>query len=256
VTNLSNTDPWISLPGAQLDARLRILCFPYAGGGIAAFVPWRDSLPPGVDLGCVLLPGRENRLRHPPFRRMEPLVQRLAEVTQSYLDRPFAFWGHSLGAVVAFELARELRRRGRPLPHHLFVAARLPPQAPRPEPRLYDMPDAEFLPALQRRYQGVPDMILQDPEISRLFIPALRADLEVIETYQFTEEPPLDCSLSAYVGRDDASTRGGVSGWREHITGSYAERQFPGGHFFTQTARSAVLAAFVEDLQVVLERRA
>jgi surfactin synthase thioesterase subunit/glycosyltransferase involved in cell wall biosynthesis len=222
--------------GSQTSA-LRLFAFPHAGGGAATFHRWRPALPAGVALWPVRLPGRESRLSETPFESMAPLVEALGQAIQPLLSGPFAFYGHSLGAAIAFELARQLRRRSLPLPRCLFVSGARAPRfrlnhLPPPEPS-----DAELLDEL-RGLGGVPDEALDNPEWRSAMLPALRADSALYRSYAYREEPPLECAIRAYGGLEDSRiTRAHLEAWRDETSGSFAVTMLPGGHFFNHSAQ-------------------
>jgi surfactin synthase thioesterase subunit/glycosyltransferase involved in cell wall biosynthesis len=226
-------------PGADKAAGRRVFWFPHAGGG-GAKIP-----------GCVgvVLPGRESRIAEAPFARMAPLVSALADAIDPYLTQPYAVGGHSMGAAIAFELARELRRRGKPLPEILIASAARAPQfrrghVPPPSPS-----HKQFLEEL-RRLQGIPAEVLDDPAMLRAILPALEADATLYRQYTYKEEPPFPFPIRAYGGVDDPNVRRPhLESWREQTTGSFAVREFPGGHFYWNTTRPEFLAALAEDLQ-------
>jgi medium-chain acyl-[acyl-carrier-protein] hydrolase len=229
---------------------MRLFCFPYAGGGITPFQTWSSGLPPGVDLCPVQLPGRENRLSEPPFRSLPPLVQELRDVLQPYMDIPFAFFGYSMGGLIGFELARQLRQAGRPGPVRLFVAAVLPPEQIVTVPPIHHLSDDAFLKALSARYEGLQQAVLENAELMALCLPVLRADLTVLDTYAYTPDDPLDCPISAFGGlRDRVITRQDVEAWRGHTRGAFTIRMFPGGHFFLHDDRLLLLQAISQDLR-------
>jgi medium-chain acyl-[acyl-carrier-protein] hydrolase len=180
---------------------------------------------------------------------MEPLVLTLGEAIAPYLDAPFAFFGHSMGAAVAFELARLLRRQKRPLPAALFVSGARAPQfrlghVPLPEPS-----EEEFLEELGR-LEGLPGEILKNKDMLRVVLPALQADTALYRSYVYSEEPPLDCPIRAYGGSDDPNVRPEhLEAWSKQTTGAFDLRIFPGGHFFVDTARPQFLAALGEGLR-------
>ena len=254
MTPRNPSDPWVLRLQPRQAARLRLFCFPYAGGGVASFAQWPRQLPAQIEVYALQAPGRENRLREPPLRRMGPLAERAAAAIEPYADLPFALFGHSLGALVAFEVACRLRAAGRPLPLHLYVSGRQAPHLADSRPPMYVLPEDSFLAELQRRYGGTRLMLLDDREMRRLLLPALRADVEVIETYRYVDQPPLDCSLSAFRGSEDACTREGVSAWRMHVTGAFQEWTFPGGHFYLETCRQAFLECLAGGLSELLAR--
>jgi medium-chain acyl-[acyl-carrier-protein] hydrolase len=239
---------WLAYREVNPRARLRLFCFPYAGGGASAYRGWAPALPFDVEVCPVQLPGRESRLREPAFNRPEPLIAALAEALQSHLDLPFAFFGHSMGALLSFELARELRRRGGSLPLHLFVSGRRAPQVPVREEDIHDLPEPEFIAKL-RELNGTPEEVLQHSELMRLLVPVLRADFAVNETYMFQPEEPFGMGISAFGGLADAEVnRADLVGWREQTRGAFRLRMLPGDHFFLHSARDLLTEAVARDL--------
>lgn len=216
------------------DARLRLVCFSYAGRGASVFARWGSEMPPSVEVSAAQYPGREDRLSDPPARRVGELVDALLPSIIERLDRPFAFFGHSLGSIIAFETMRALRERGLPLPLHLFVSARHAPQvATEPATATHRLPDAEFINAVQQRFVGVPRAILDEPELMRLLLPALRADCEMLETYAYRDGPPFAIPITAFGGlRDMAVTREGLEAWAGQTTSSFRLHMIDGDHFF------------------------
>ncbi len=227
-------------PGADAATEDRLFCFPHAGGGSI----WFPGKLPGVALCPARLPGRESRLAEEPFQRMGPLIDALASAIDPFLDRPFSFFGHSMGAAIAFELARELRRRGRPLPRVLVASAARAPQfrrnyVPPPPPT-----DEEFLSEL-RRLQGIP---IDAPFLPSVLLPALRADATLYRNYIYTEDAPLPFPIRAYGGLDDERiTTEHLAAWGEQTTAGFRIRQFSGGHFYYRK-NDAFLQTLAEDL--------
>jgi medium-chain acyl-[acyl-carrier-protein] hydrolase len=219
-------------------ATVRLFCFPHVGGTSAVFRAW--STDGGIDICPVQLPGREKRLMERPFDRLRPLVQTMARVLP--FDKPFAFFGHSLGALVSFELARELRRQNRQGPAHLFLSAHAAPQLPsrHPEPR-HLWPDVQLIEEL-RRLGGTHELILQDTSLMRMLLPMLRADFALNETYCYGPEKPLRCPIAAFGGEQDLEVNEiELAGWREHTEGDFTLRMFPGDHFYLNSAKSELL---------------
>jgi medium-chain acyl-[acyl-carrier-protein] hydrolase len=228
------------------------MCFPYAGGGTSIYRGWGAQLPPYIELCAVRLPGREGRFAEPPLRCMDRLLAQLIEGLLPCLDRGFAFFGHSLGALVAFELARALRREGLPTPAHVFVSGRRGPQLPDArepdEPALHALPDAELIAEL-RELGRVPGDASATSELLDLMLPTVRADLELAETYDYQDEEPLECPITAFGGLEDvAVSRECIAAWRVHTRNRFALHMLPGDHFFLHAMASPILAAVVREL--------
>jgi len=248
MTSTLAATPWLALPKPNPRADMRLFCFPYAGGGVHTFRAWADNLPKSVEVCPVQLPGRGARMMEAPFTQMGPLVQTAAEALLPHLDKPFAFFGHSMGALVSFELARQLRKQNSPEPSRLFVSGCFAPNIPDPYP-LHDLPDSEFLEGL-RRLNGMPQEALENAELIHLLLPTLRADCTVTETYTYTDRPPLNCPISAFGGlQDHLLSRDDLDGWRQQTTASFSLRMFPGDHFFLQTAQPLLLQILSRELQ-------
>jgi len=229
-------------------ATLRLFCFPYAGGSALIYREWGAALPVQVEVCPVQLPGRGHRLREAPLQRMQPLAEESARALLPLFDRPFAFFGHSMGALLAFEIARLLRARNVPGPSHLFVSGRQAPQAAETEPPTYDLPEPEFIEEL-RRLNGTPPEVLAHPELMQVMLPLLRADFEAVQTYAYREEPPLDCPISIYGGvQDEEVSREDLDGWCAQTNAPCTVRLFPGDHFFLNTARDMVLRTLAREL--------
>lgn len=233
-------------PGPRV--RLRLFCLPYAGGGASVFRGWSAFAPPEIQLLPVHLPGRGNRFSERPLVRLDALVDQLADELGPFMDVPFALFGHSMGAMVAFELTRRLRELGRSLPESLLVAGRRAPHRPSDKRPLHALPEPEFQKEL-RGLDGTPEEILQHPELMEVFAPILRADFELCETYAYRAGEPLDVPISAFGGLEDPDVRrDDLQAWQEHTRGPFRLRMFPGGHFFLNGARQQLVHALSEDL--------
>lgn len=243
---------WLACPKPNPQASLRLFCFPYSGASASAFYSWVNSLPPAIEVCPVELPGRGARLMEPLCAQLPPLIEATAEGLLPALDKPFALFGHSMGALVSFELARHLRRRYKIEPVHLFVSGHGAPQLPDDEPPIHALPEAEFI-ARVRGLNGTPDEIWQHPELRDLLIPILRADFSVCETYQFYPDEPLRHPISALAGLDDPYvSREQMEGWREQTTGAFSVRMFPGDHFYLHADRFLLLQTIARDLSPYL----
>ncbi|MCA1635275.1 MAG: putative thioesterase [Acidobacteria bacterium] len=226
----------------------RLFCFPYAGGSAHIYRRWAEHLPAQVDVCPVNLPGRAQRLKEQPGTRMLPLAETIMREILPLLDKPFAFFGYSMGALLAFEIARLLRRNSLPEPAHLFVAARSGPQIANADRLTYNMPEKELLEEL-RRLSGTSEEVLDEPELMKVVLPLIRADFELIQNYTYTPEPPLGCSISVYGGLQDREvSRERLQAWCQQTEASCILRMFPGGHFFINTAREVLLQTLTREL--------
>lgn len=220
---------------------MRVFFFPYAGGGPAAFTKWCSGLNDSFEGLAVHYPGRGSRHSEPPLTDILALAETLSQAILPLLNKPFAFFGHSMGGLIAFELARTLRQKGLAQPNILFVSACAAPQLPNPHPQIHQLPDAEFVSEL-KKLNGIPPEILQNNELMQLSFPTLRADFEMLEMYQHQPAAPLACPIIALGGLDDSRvSREQVEGWALHTENSFESKYFAGDHFFIATANEAVL---------------
>ena len=248
---------WIMRPIVRPHARVRLICMPYAGGGAAAWHPWLALLPDWVELGMVLLPGREGRLREQPCKRMACAIDALAPAMLDLTDRPYALFGHSMGALMAFALARALHATGAPPPAWLFVSGRRAPQLAEPEALIHTLEDGPFVGALIRRYNAIPRALLEDVELLRVFLPALRADLELLETYTYAPAPLLNTPIMALGGVDDSrATLPELAAWQSQTACTFRMIQFAGGHFYINDARTALVQTLIATLADALPANA
>ncbi|NEO77944.1 beta-ketoacyl synthase N-terminal-like domain-containing protein [Moorena sp. SIO4G3] len=239
---------WFKPSELNSKARFRLFCFPYAGAGNSIFHSWSEKLPKEIEICPLQLPGRENRLGESPFTRLKPLIQTLTTLLHPHLDIPFAFFGHSMGALLGFELARELRRRNWPCPVHLFVSGSRAPQLPDPEPPIHCLPELKFKQKL-KRLNGIPEEVLQNADLMQLFLPTLRADFAILETYFYTNEQPLDFPISAFGGLQDSKiSREEIAAWRQQTHRDFTLQMFSGDHFFLNVAGDAVVQTISQKL--------
>jgi medium-chain acyl-[acyl-carrier-protein] hydrolase len=245
---------WLACARPNPQAQLRLFCFPYAGGGTLSFRGWNTKLPDNIEIFLAQLPGRESRLHDPLFNSLTALVEAAEPELLPYFDKPFAFFGHSMGALISFELATALRRKHGIEPTHLFVSGCRAPQIKRAKPPTYNLTEPEFIEELIR-LNGTPREVLEDPELMRLMMPILRADFEVSETYTGDEKSPLNCPISAFGGLHDPEVeRKHLKAWCEQTTAPFSLQMFPGDHFFLHTAQSDLLRAVSHQL-LRLEKR-
>lgn len=234
--------PWlVSAPGAQAQARLRLYCFPYSGGNAVSFIPWQRDIDARIEICAVQLPARGARFREPPCTSFRGLIETLAEVVGQQQVELFAFYGHSLGALLAFELTRHLRDHALPLPQHLIVSGCNAPPLREKSKRLHELPDEELIVRL-RDYNGTPAEILENRELMGLLLPAIRADFALGADYHYQSAAPLPIPLSALSGRCDSHvTVADIQRWQGETAAAYQEHWFDGDHFFINTERRAVL---------------
>jgi medium-chain acyl-[acyl-carrier-protein] hydrolase len=230
---------------------LRLFCFPYAGGNAALYRHWPDHVPATIEVWPVELPGRGSRPLEPPFTSLTPLVHAAARALLCHLDRPFAFFGHSMGALVAFELARLLRREHGLRPVQLFASAARAPQLFDLDPPISTLPRPAFLEKL-RCLGGTPREVLEHPELMELLESMLRADFAVCDSYTYVPDVPLACRLSVFGGLHDPEVSGDqLDAWRAQTTASFSRHMLPGGHFFLQHSPALVPNLLARDLDLM-----
>lgn len=233
-------------PRSRPHATLQLICFPYAGGGSAIYSTWLDAMPEHIEVCPVKLPGREDRLFEQPHNVLDELLAILADELDS--SKPYAFFGHSMGAMLAYELARSLRRNGLPLPVRLLISGHRAPQLPDQRPHIYHLPDDQFIVHLINM-NGTPREVVEHRELIEMLLPALRADFTLCDTYTYLPDEPLDCSISAFGGIEDRiANQEQMEPWREHTRREFKLRMFPGGHFFLHTVQQRLVQAITEDL--------
>lgn len=242
----SSRNRWLVRWENHETAGFRLFCFPYAGGSAWSFCSWQSQLPIEVEVCGIELPGRATRQNETPHARLSTLNEVMAEALLPYFDKPFAFFGHSMGALISFEFARHLRRKYQLEPRHLFVSGRRAPQVPYRERQTYDLSDDDFISDLLR--DGSPEYAL-DPQLIRLLLPMMRADFEVVQTYRYEPGPPLTCPITVFGGFEDHSTdRKQLLEWRDQTTSRCSVVMLPGNHFFIKTSHSELLWTISQEL--------
>lgn len=228
--------------------RLRLFCLPYAGGTAGAFHGWAHALPADVELVAVQYPGRQDRLEEPCVAEMDPLADRITEALAPLLDRPFALFGHSMGAAVAYEVALRLEARHRARPRHLFVSGHPSPLRPRSHTDVH-LRDEDAMLEWFGELGAMDPAVLADPELRPLVVPSLRADLRLIETYRPAAGRPVNAPMTSYVGDADPGVPpDDAAAWKELTSGEFSFRVFPGGHFYLSDQETEVLADLTERL--------
>jgi len=240
----------------QAPPRMRLFCIPYAGGGAQIYRAFSKSLPIDVEVCAVQLPGREKRFLERALDNVDAIVDQLAPVIGAEVDLPYAIFGHSLGALVGFELVRRLRSEGRPPPVRLFTSGHRAPHLPDPDPPIHHLPDAEFIEEL-RELNGTPQAVLESPELLELVLPTLRADFAAAETYDYRSEAPLCCSITALGGTsDDKVSPEALQGWKEHTSGDFEFHLLEGDHFFIHQRHEDVMRILRDRVADAQERAA
>jgi medium-chain acyl-[acyl-carrier-protein] hydrolase len=236
---------WLVCPLPNSSATARLFIFPYAGGAPSSFNKWIANFPKDIEVSIAHYPGRGSRFNEPPIKELSVLVEEIANAIRSELDKPFFFFGHSLGAVLAFELARRINLQ----PQILFVSACGAPHIPNPNRPIHSLADSEFIKSLQE-LNGLPAEVANNAELMELLLPALRADFEAIESYRYaSNEQRMDCPIIAFGGLDDSHVdRSRLESWGHHTNGSFKSQYFSGDHFFINTARQSVITSMIAEI--------
>lgn len=239
---------WVRIPVPRPAARLRLLCFHPAGGGPSMFRGWPAGLPEDIEVLAVQLPGREARLSEACLTTYRSAIEQLGAALRPYLDRPYALFGHSMGALLAYGVAVTAGRHGERRPTRLLVSGCPGPGSVPAEPGRADRPDEELIADL-RSMGGTPEGVFADRDLLDLILPTLRADFALCDSYRRPDGPRLDCPVSVFGGEDDTVRPEDLQRWSGATHGSTTVRTFPGGHFFlTEQSAPAVLAAVSADL--------
>ena len=246
---------WIVTPRANPYAQVRFVCVPDAGGGVSSFRGWSERLG-AAEVGVVQLPGRENRLREPALESLSEAADGVSHAITTTRPAPTVLFGHSLGALIAFETARRLRDRGWPL-LALFVSGKCAPALPDSRPQLSKLPGDEFVTELRRRYEAIPAAVLADSDLMQLLLPGLRADFAMHDTYRYQPGTPLACPIVACGGTvDPYASRSDLEAWRRETEGRFSAHQFGGGHFYLQREQAAVTTLIANQLSVMVSAMA
>ncbi len=252
MSDIYPSSQWVFRPKPNPQAQLRLFCFPYSGGGAAVFRTWAEYLPNDIELCAVRLPGRETRFRETPFTRLTPLIEATTAGLSPYMDKPFAFFGHSLGALIGYVLALHLRQRQATQPVHLFVSGRRAPHLPSAHPPVHQANDATFLNRI-RDMGGTSPKFFEMPELIEIMLPMLRADFALWETYNHVEQAPLTCPITAFGGEEDAEAKtADIEAWQTYTSSTFSRHMFPGGHFFWQDHLRRLLSLVVLDLSLAI----
>lgn len=233
---------WITCPRPQVEAKMRLFCLPFAGGGASLYRPWTTQLGPNIEVCPIQLPSRENRYSEKPITDAYQMAQMIATQILPFLNRPYAIFGHSMGALLAYELVRELGRLKANLPEKLFVSAHRAPHLPRKRALLHALPNNEFIESL-KQYGGFPEEILNNQEFIDFVLPTMRADMTLCDLYAFKDaDLRLSTPLEIFAGVDDLEAGPDqMRAWSEHTTGGSNIQIFEGGHFFLRSHSKQLL---------------
>lgn len=240
---------WASCPKPDFNAGYRLFCFPYAGSGASIYRAWPDALRNAAEVWPVHLPGRERRLSDPPAETVQGLAIQTAKGIAEHLDRPFVLFGHSMGALICYEVALTLRRFGLREPDALFVSGYGGPHLPDTRSPIHTLPDSAFKDAVAA-LNGTPQDVIESVELMELLLPLLRADFKLVETYENRSDAPLDLPIFVYSGRDDRDTpQEALDGWSHCTRRPVSIKLFDGGHFYLHDHAMALTNQIRRDLQ-------
>ncbi len=246
---------WLHCPRPNPDARLRLFCIPYAGGSATAYYSWAELLPDEVELYAVQLPGRGGRMLEAPLRRVDEVVDGLLEAVQPLLDKPHAWFGHSMGAMLAYELAQRLQQSAGHAPVHLFVSSFRAAHLQTGNAGRHLLNDTE-LKALLRELNGTPEALLDNDELMEMLLPVIRADLQLCDMYVCERAESLRCGITAFGGESDAGVSGqDLSAWRELTEGTFTQHMFQGDHFYLQSCERQLIARINEIIERMMSPR-
>lgn len=240
--------PWLRCVRPNPNATVRLLCLPHAGGAASAYALWHHTVPSPVEVWAVQLPGRENRLREAAYTDWSPLIRELADAVWAIAGAPLLCFGHSMGALMAFELARELRQRHRYSFQALLLsghgAAHLPPKSE----AIHHLPDDAFIQKVAA-FEGLPDALTHSTDFREVWLPSLRADFTLCERYRYIDQAPLNCPIVALGGVQDGHVRpSDLRAWSVHTQGAFRMHMFPGGHFYLHEQRERFMQTLSMEL--------
>ena len=255
VTQRRSPTWWFNCAKPDSQARLRLFCFPYAGGGAAIYRGWENFLPPGLEVWPVQPPGRGSRFKETAFASMNSLVEAAAIAMEPFLDLPIAFFGHSVGAFASFEMAHLLSEKFGIKVRHLFVSGARGPHLPRNRRNIHDLPEEEFITEL-KTLNGTPHEVLDHPDLMKIISATLRADFAIAETYRASlNRPRLSCPITVFGGVEDTLvSKEDLEAWKLHTTNSFELWQLPGDHFFIHSSDTLVLQILSRELTRLIKQ--
>ena len=239
--SIEDTDLWIRRFHPRPDAAVRLVCFPHAGGSASFYFPVSKALESVADVLAVQYPGRQDRLTEPCFDTVEAMADAVTEALMPWTDRPLALFGHSMGASLAYEVAYRLEARS-VMPVALFASGRRAPSTHRDE--TVHLRDDDGLIAEIRALSGTNSQVLQDEEVLRMVMPAIRNDYKAAETYRWRPTDPIQAPIHVHIGEDDPKVDANEArAWERHTSGRFSLTSHPGGHFYLNARAAQVIAA-------------
>ncbi|MEH2206890.1 MAG: alpha/beta fold hydrolase [Nostoc sp.] len=240
-TNSQTNNPWFAWLDPRKDSLMRLFCFPCAGGTPSMFCNWSNQLPKHIEVVAVRLPGRDMRIKETPFSEWPLLLSAAEQALDPYLDKPFAFFGHSLGARLAYELTRRLQEKKKSLPRQLLIAGCRCPHIPSPKPYMYDLPEQEFHECLQKM-SGTPPEVLADRRLMAMLEPTIRADMKLAEVWGGTVKELLNVPIAAFSGlQDDIDPPDKMVEWKRYTSVDFTFHTLSGNHFFIRSSEALLL---------------
>ncbi|CAH9063966.1 Linear gramicidin dehydrogenase LgrE [Pseudoalteromonas holothuriae] len=238
---MSNLPPsqWLYIPKPNPQATLKLICFPYAGGSARSFSDWQNTLPHYVELIMISMPGRGSRFSEPPADCMDILTNTLLDELTPHLNADTIFYGHSLGARVAFEIQLKIKKRGLQGPCHFIASGSANPGKDRSDKNVYLLNDADFIEEL-KSLNGTPPAVLENEELMALFMPVLRADFKLADTYRYTGPEQLSCNISVFAGKKDEISEQAQLDWQNYFSSNFSFEYFEGDHFFIDSHNEQV----------------
>ncbi len=248
-----NENPWFQVSKPVKNPLMRLFCFPYAGGSAYIYQDWFKYLPVEIEVIGVQYPGRGMRFTETPITNITEMLSELEIAISPYLDKPFAFFGHSNGGLISFELGRLLQSRGIDTQKYQFISAKRAIHLPHRGKKLHALPQDDFIKELVH-LGGTPEEMLKNPEIMALFIPVLKADFAISETFNYSGTQRLNCNASLLYGEDDKDIpEADILKWHELINGTVQSKKFDGHHFFINSQKDLVLAYVNSQLKTLVK---
>lgn len=229
---MSNKNDWLVFPKRNVKAEYRLFCFPFAGGSPAVFRNWTQKLPINCELSIVQLAGRGSRIFEEPIQNIETLIEQLESALEPFTKIPFVFFGHSMGAILLFELVRSFRKKGKPMPKAMIVSGCVAPQSYRKERKLHELPHDELIAEL-KNLGGTPPELLENSELMEIILPIIRADFKLLYDYSYSAEEPFAVPIIAFGGDLDKDVPiDNLEEWKHQTTADFRCKIFSGDHFF------------------------